>query len=153
MLTGKNNDDSSKNESSPKDEKSKVALSVTKEPLSWSQGQLANNVSLIGTAMWAPEKSKFTRFINLRFNVRATTNGTNNYGSVNATLYREGKDICTISLNSKTSGSNSGVYSEWADCKDTLSGNDAVIYRARIVSSEINLVSVGLESVNSTRGD
>ena len=113
-------------------------------------GAIVSNASLLGDATWSPDPSRVNRF--LTFYLRAEAIGTNDkFGSLDATLAREGKDVCTISLNSQTSPLANGVRWGSSTCHDTLPANASVTYRARVKATDMNPIVVRLERVDAVR--
>lgn len=127
-----------------------ISSSVNDAPEVDALGILVMNASLLNNATWEPEISRITRSVNFRFYVEAVTD-SEKYGYVNVTLTRDGKDICTISLNSKMSDSGKGVRRDEASCKDTLQSKSAVVYRAKVVASEMIPIVVKLIRVDAVK--
>lgn len=121
---------------------------VNEKPEADALGVLVTNASL-KDATWQPEVSRIKRSLGFRFYVEAITDGKK-HGFVNVTLAREGKDICTISLDSATPWI-AGNRREEASCIDTLPSDSAVIYRARIEASEMTPVVVKLIRVDAVK--
>jgi CarboxypepD_reg-like domain len=124
--------------------------SVDAVPEPGAVGRLVTNASLINDATWAVEPSRVNRLLTFSFYVEASSNG-DKVGNLDATLFRQGKDICTISLNSKTSPLSSGVRNDRASCYDTLASNSGAVYRAKIKASEMVPVKVVLYVVDAVK--
>jgi CarboxypepD_reg-like domain len=124
--------------------------SVDAVPEPGAVGRLVTNASLINDATWAVEPSRVNRLLTFSFYVEASSNG-DKVGNLDATLFRQGKDICTISLNSKTSPLSSGVRLDRASCYDTLVNNSGAIYRVKVKASEMVPIKVVLSTVDAVK--
>jgi hypothetical protein len=123
---------------------------VDAEPEPGAVGRLVVNPSLINDATWTTEPSRVNRLLTFSFHVEAASNG-NKVGSLDTTLFREGKDICTISLNTKTSPLSGGVRLDNAVCYDTLASNSGATYRAKVKASEMTPVKIVLNYVDAVK--
>lgn len=113
-------------------------------------GRLVNNASLINGATWGPEPSRVQRLLRFDFHVEARA-ASEDQGLLNVTLAREGKDVCTISLNSKTSPNHQGVRWGHASCNDTLPAHGNVQYATRVQATDMLPIKVVLERVDAVR--
>jgi hypothetical protein len=113
-------------------------------------GRLVNNASLINGATWGPEPSRVNRLLHFDFHVEARA-GSEDQGLLNVTLAREGRDVCTISLNSKTSPNHQGVRWGNATCTDTLPAQGNVQYQTRVQATDMLPIKVVLERVDAVR--
>ncbi|AFY44368.1 hypothetical protein [Nostoc sp. PCC 7107] len=124
------------------------------EPISTPQpgdiGRVVRNASLINEATWTVEPSPVNRVLTFKFYVEAASNG-DKIGSVNATLFREGKDICTISVSSKTSPQSGGVHYEGSNCQDTLVKNSGATYGAKVKVLEMTPTKIYLDYVDAVQ--
>lgn len=123
---------------------------VKLEPEPGALGNLVVNASLMNNATWGPEPSRVGRLLNFRFHVEASE-VADKVGTLDVTLSREGKDVCTISLNTKTSPFANGVRWSNSDCLDTLAPNAAVAYRARVKAADMVPMAVRLDVVHAVR--
>ena len=120
------------------------------EPEPGSLGRIVHNASLINEATWSPEPSRVNRLLTFHFEVEArATNETQ--GIINMTLFRQGKDVCTISLNTKTSPNHDGVRWGNAICNDTVPANANVQYRTRVQAAEMLPIKILLAYVDAVR--
>ncbi|RZL03364.1 MAG: hypothetical protein EOP36_05115 [Rubrivivax sp.] len=127
-----------------------VVVAEFKEPEPGATGRIVTNASLMNEATWSPEPSRVPRL--LTFVLRAEAIGSDEKpGTLDATLAREGRDICTVSLNTRTSPMGSGV--RWADavCTDTLPANGSATYKAKVKAFEMSPVAVRLTHVDSVK--
>jgi hypothetical protein len=113
-------------------------------------GTIVSNASLMGDATWSPEPSHINRFLSFYLHAEAT-GPDDKVGSVDATLARDGRDICTISLNTRTSPLGNGVRWGSSSCHDTLPANVTATYRARIKATDMSLIVVRLDRVDAVR--
>lgn len=120
------------------------------EPEPGALGNIVLNASLMNDATWGPEASRVGRLLNFRFHVEAAE-VADKVGTLDVTLNREGKDVCTISLNTKTSPFTNGVRWSNSDCLDTLAPNAAVTYRARVKAADMVPMAVRLDVVHAVR--
>ncbi len=120
------------------------------EPEPGALGSLVVNASLMNDATWSPEPSRVGRLLNFRFHVEASE-VADKVGTLDVTLSREGKDVCTMSLNTKTSPFNNGVRWSNSDCLDTLAPNATVAYRARVKAADMVPMAVRLDVVRAVR--
>lgn len=120
------------------------------EPEPGALGNLVVNASLMNDATWGPEPSRVGRLLNFRFHVEASE-VADKVGMLDVTLSREGKDVCTISLNTKTSPFNNGVRWGNSDCLDTLAPNAVAAYRARVKAADMVPMAVRLDVVHAVR--
>ncbi|WP_152606485.1 hypothetical protein [Aquabacterium sp. NJ1] len=120
------------------------------EPEPGALGTIVVNASLMNDATWGPEPSRVGRLLNFRFHVEASE-VADKVGTLDVTLSREGKDVCTISLNTKTSALARGVRWGNSDCLDTLAPNAVVAYRARVKAADMVPMAVRLDAVHAVR--
>lgn len=111
-------------------------------------GRLLTHGSLMNESSWSPEPSQVRRLLSFALRVEATA-PDDKQGTLDATLYRDGHDVCTLSLNTRTSPLGSGV--RWADaaCTDTLAPHASVTYKAKVRASEMTPVTVRLDHVDA----
>jgi CarboxypepD_reg-like domain len=124
--------------------------SIDAEPEPGAIGRLVTNSSLINDATWTVEPSRVNRLLTFSFYVEASSSG-DKVGNLDATLFRQGKDICTISLNSKTSPLSAGVRNDRAICYDTLASNSGAVYRVKVKASEMVPVKIVLQVVDAVK--
>lgn len=113
-------------------------------------GNIVVNASLMNEATWSPEPSRIGRLLNFRLHVEAAE-VVDKVGTLDVTLSREGKDVCTISLNTKTSPFANGVRWSNSDCLDTVMPNMTVAYRARVKAADMVPMAVRLDVVHAVR--
>jgi hypothetical protein len=130
-----------------------VALSMAEPatPEPGTVGRLVDNASLMNDATWSPISSRGTRLLSFIFRVEATVD-EGKQGTLDATLAREGRDVCTVSLNTQTSPFNSGVRWGIATCADRLPADAAASYHVRVKAVELVPVTVRLVSVDGVKG-
>jgi hypothetical protein len=90
------------------------------------------------------------RLLTFSFSLEASSNG-DKVGNLDATLFREGKNLCTISLNTKTSPLRGGVRFDNAVCYDTLISNSGATYRAKVKTLEMTPVKIVLNAVDAVK--
>jgi hypothetical protein len=120
------------------------------EPEPGALGRLVLNASLISEATWSPEASRVNRLLHFNFHVEARPI-TEAPGLINVTLTRAGKDVCTVSLNNKTSHMSSGVYWGDASCTDTLPTMANVTCTSRVQANGMMPIKVVLTEVQAVR--
>jgi hypothetical protein len=120
------------------------------EPEPGALGRLVTNASLISDATWSPEPSRVNRLLNFEFHVEARPT-TEAAGLINVTLTRSGKDVCTVSLNTKTSPASAGVHWGVAYCSDSLLSQADVQYKTRVQATEMVPIKVVLTRVDAVR--
>jgi hypothetical protein len=113
-------------------------------------GTLVNNASLLDSATWSPEASRVTRLLTFRLHAEGVS-AEDKPGHLDATLTRDGHDVCTISLNTRTTRQAQGVRWDEAICHDTLVANQQVTYLAKVKASDMSPEVIRLESVNAVR--
>jgi len=120
----------------------------SKEPERGAIGRLVINASLMNDASWSPEPSRVPRLLTFILRAEATSSDEKQ-GTMDATLFRDGRDVCTVSLNTKTSPLGSGVRWSDATCTDSLPPNGVVTYKAKVKAVEMTPVTVRLTYVDS----
>jgi hypothetical protein len=114
-------------------------------------GTIVTNASLLNEIKWRPDPSRITRLLSFSFHVEATS-PYDKQGSLDVTLAREDKDICTISLNNKTSRDYvPGVKAGDAACQDTLVANASASYTAKVKATEMRPLVIRLNHVSASR--
>lgn len=130
-----------------------AAVSMTQnsgEPEPGAVGYVVSNASLINGATWIVEPSRVPRLLQFAFVAEAVSDD-GKLGRLDATLSRDGKEICTISLNSRTSSLSGDVRMGESTCHDMLPGNSGATYRAKVKASEMVPVRIALRSVVATK--
>ncbi|MDB5800606.1 MAG: hypothetical protein JWL63_1545 [Rhodocyclales bacterium] len=113
-------------------------------------GRVVDNASLMNAATWSPEPSRVARLLTFYLHVEAT--GTDEkQGSIDVALSREGRDVCTLSLNSRTSPISGGVHYGNSTCHDTLPANEMATYKTKVRSVEMSPVVIRLDYVDAVR--
>lgn len=129
-----------------KSDMSLIAQTATPEP--GAVGRLVDNASLANEATWSPEVSRVDRLLTFHFRAEATAS-EENPGTLDATLSRDGKDVCTISLNTQTSANSNGVRYANSICSDTVSAGSSYTYRAKVNVSGMMPIGVRLSHVDA----
>ena len=120
------------------------------EPEPGALGRLVTSASLLNDATWTADASRINRQLKFGLHVEASGSGELN-GLLNVTLSRDGKDVCTLALNSRTSYNVNGVRKGETYCADVLPANVTAHYRARISSSAMTPLEVTLTHVDASR--
>ncbi len=133
----------------PTETKSDMSLTAqTATPEPGAVGRLVDNASLANEATWSPEVSRVNRLLTFHFRAEATASDENP-GTLDATLSRDGKDVCTISLNTQTSANSNGVRYANSICSDTVSAGSSYTYRAKVNVSGMIPIGVRLGQVDA----
>ncbi|HEY4214098.1 MAG TPA: hypothetical protein VGM84_21665 [Steroidobacteraceae bacterium] len=112
-------------------------------------GTIVSNASLLNDSTWSPEVSRVTRLLTFAVRLEAVANG-DKFGSINVVLARDGRNVCTISLNTQTSTKNgAGVRWGSSTCYDTLPANGAASYHAKVNAMEMTPITISLSSVQA----
>lgn len=135
---------------SPAASPSSALASEPKEPEPGALGHVVENASLMNAATWGPEPSRVARLLTFYLHVEAT-GADEKQGSIDVALSREGRDVCTLSLNSKTSPISGGVHYGNSTCHDTLPANEMATYKTKVRSVEMSPVVIRLDYVDAVR--
>lgn len=151
VLTG------SKNDSSTVDSKPQANVATNSPrtcdasvPENLSLGRLGTNISLIDGSTWSTGSSCAERVLVFDL-IGEAAPIDDQLGHANMTLRRDGKAICTFSINSLSSNKGQSGRYTIADCRDTLSKGIEPVYSIEAKSTNMTLTNITARSIDARK--
>lgn len=113
-------------------------------------GQLVTNASLMNDASWTVESSRVPRLLRIDLRVEGVPE-PDKLGAIDVTLFREGKDVCSVNVNSRTSPRTNQATSDHVSCQDSLVGGRSFTYKARVKATAMTPIKVVLAGVHAVK--